>query len=187
MITAIDRPNLKSICWTGGSRLFRADPNDPARSNRAGGVPLSDNIVRGGINDKINWLIANFLDQVRPRSRRRMPRSNFTRSTSELLNATLHSSFLLDRAAPSLFRHRLYRIFDFCGAGSPGFAKANAGPVSVGELDAQACRSCFGPVGAIDRTHILFQATGGPAWRIMRRPISGIAHARPKSLRLPAG
>ena len=81
-----------------------------------------------------------------------MPRSNFTRSTSELLNATLHSSFLLDRAAPSLFRHRLYRIFDFCGAGSPGFAEANAGPVSVGELDAQACRSCFGPVGAIDRT-----------------------------------
>ena len=39
-------------------------PNDPARSNRAGGVPLSDNIVRGGINYKINWLIANFLDQV---------------------------------------------------------------------------------------------------------------------------
>ena len=34
------------------------------RSNRAGGVPLSDNIVRGGINYKINWLIANFLDQV---------------------------------------------------------------------------------------------------------------------------
>jgi hypothetical protein len=53
-----------------------------------------------------------------------------------LLNTTLHSSFLLGRAAPSLLRPRLYRIFDFCGAGSPGFAEANAGPVSVGELNA---------------------------------------------------
>ena len=35
---------------------FVPTPNDPNRSTRAGGVPLSDNIVRGGINYKISWL-----------------------------------------------------------------------------------------------------------------------------------
>ena len=31
-------------------------PNNPAADNRAGGVPLNNNIVRGGINYKIDWL-----------------------------------------------------------------------------------------------------------------------------------
>ncbi len=35
---------------------FVPTPNNPALTNRAGGVPLNDNIVRGGINYKINWL-----------------------------------------------------------------------------------------------------------------------------------
>ena len=35
---------------------FVPTPNNPAVTNRAGGVPLNDNIVRGGINYKINWL-----------------------------------------------------------------------------------------------------------------------------------
>jgi opacity protein-like surface antigen len=35
---------------------FVPSPNDPARSNRAGGVPLNESIVRGGINYRISWL-----------------------------------------------------------------------------------------------------------------------------------
>jgi opacity protein-like surface antigen len=35
---------------------FVPTPNDPNITNRAGGVPLNNNIVRGGINYKINWL-----------------------------------------------------------------------------------------------------------------------------------
>ena len=35
---------------------FVPTPNNPHLTNRAGGVPLNDNIVRGGINYKINWL-----------------------------------------------------------------------------------------------------------------------------------
>lgn len=35
---------------------FVPTPNVPLQTNRAGGVPLNNNIVRGGINYKINWL-----------------------------------------------------------------------------------------------------------------------------------
>jgi outer membrane immunogenic protein len=35
---------------------FVPTPNDPTLTNRAGGVPLNNNIVRGGINYKIDWL-----------------------------------------------------------------------------------------------------------------------------------
>jgi outer membrane immunogenic protein len=35
---------------------FVPTPNIPNQTNRAGGVPLSNNIVRGGINYKIDWL-----------------------------------------------------------------------------------------------------------------------------------
>ena len=35
---------------------FVPTPNNPPLTNRAGGVPLDNNIVRGGINYKINWL-----------------------------------------------------------------------------------------------------------------------------------
>ena len=35
---------------------FVPTPNNPAADNRAGGVPLYNNIVRGGINYKIDWL-----------------------------------------------------------------------------------------------------------------------------------
>jgi opacity protein-like surface antigen len=35
---------------------FVSTPNIPNQTNRAGGVPLSNNIVRGGINYKIDWL-----------------------------------------------------------------------------------------------------------------------------------
>jgi opacity protein-like surface antigen len=35
---------------------FVPTPNNPAITNRAGGVPLNNNIVRGGINYKIDWL-----------------------------------------------------------------------------------------------------------------------------------
>jgi opacity protein-like surface antigen len=34
---------------------FVPTPNNPAITNRAGGVPLNNNIVRGGINYKIGW------------------------------------------------------------------------------------------------------------------------------------
>jgi hypothetical protein len=30
-------------------------PNDPGLTNRAGGVPLYNNIVRAGLNYKIGW------------------------------------------------------------------------------------------------------------------------------------
>jgi outer membrane immunogenic protein len=35
---------------------FVPTPNNPAVDNRAGGVPLNGNIVRGGINYRISWL-----------------------------------------------------------------------------------------------------------------------------------
>jgi outer membrane immunogenic protein len=35
---------------------FVPTPNNPNITNRAGGVPLNNNIVRGGINYKVNWL-----------------------------------------------------------------------------------------------------------------------------------
>jgi outer membrane immunogenic protein len=35
---------------------FVPTPNNPAADNRAGGVPLNGNIVRAGINYKIDWL-----------------------------------------------------------------------------------------------------------------------------------
>jgi opacity protein-like surface antigen len=35
---------------------FEPTPNDPTMTNRAGGVPLNNNIVRGGVNYKIDWL-----------------------------------------------------------------------------------------------------------------------------------
>ncbi len=35
---------------------FVPSPNIPTQSNRAGGVPLNNNIVRGGINYKFTWL-----------------------------------------------------------------------------------------------------------------------------------
>jgi outer membrane immunogenic protein len=35
---------------------FVPTPNDPTVTNRAGGVPLNNNIIRGGINYKIDWL-----------------------------------------------------------------------------------------------------------------------------------
>jgi len=35
---------------------FVPTPNNPHVTNRAGGVPLDSNIVRGGINYKIDWL-----------------------------------------------------------------------------------------------------------------------------------
>ena len=35
---------------------FVPTPNIPNQTNRAGGVPLNNNIVRGGINYKIDWL-----------------------------------------------------------------------------------------------------------------------------------
>jgi hypothetical protein len=34
---------------------FGPTPNNPQVTNRAGGVPLANNIVRGGINYKIGW------------------------------------------------------------------------------------------------------------------------------------
>ena len=35
---------------------FVPAPNIPNQTNRVGGVPLNNNIVRGGINYKIDWL-----------------------------------------------------------------------------------------------------------------------------------
>jgi outer membrane immunogenic protein len=35
---------------------FVPTPNDPTVTNRAGGIPLNNNIIRGGINYKIDWL-----------------------------------------------------------------------------------------------------------------------------------
>jgi outer membrane immunogenic protein len=35
---------------------FVPTPNIPLQTNRAGGVPLNNNIIRGGINYKIDWL-----------------------------------------------------------------------------------------------------------------------------------
>ena len=35
---------------------FVPTPNIPNQTNRGGGVPLNNNIVRGGINYKIDWL-----------------------------------------------------------------------------------------------------------------------------------
>lgn len=34
---------------------FVPTPNNPAIANRAGGVPLNNNIIRGGINYQIVW------------------------------------------------------------------------------------------------------------------------------------
>jgi len=86
-----------------------------------------------------------FLLRIHCSSAHRSPHGAATPSTSRvqrLPNTTLHLSFLLNRVAPSLFRHRLYRIFDFCGAGSRGLPGRTPGwPPLVNSTPSNSTRS----------------------------------------------